>query len=554
MKRTLWMFPRCKRTAGATEVGLMLRALSNALHDSPNNTLDQITQDKLIETFNQFELKEGGKLLHFSSGGARTYFAYLKQLGFLFERQNADKTKSTFLTIAGEDIADLNNPASIVRKQILRMQFPSPYSIGNQVDIDESVTVKPAIFVARMLEDKNIGGFVSNEDIALACIYGTNISRLKLVVSKCINARKLAASSKNLPNEKKRLQSLLDVVDTPNIDLYTKKTFKNINKPNFYTRQIKEVIDIANTLINRLVSAGILLRDVSQKSVFESTRYYLNKNFQNEIDAIASEPIERRANYSNLEGWQRRLGRGNREKDLRQNCKCRKFLLAAPHEIIKQETLKKIKIFGSLFDIKKFCEDLCKKTNKSFAEVEAIVVSVLPNSKGDIESQLISTASDSKRHVDFEINLASYLKSSYINADVIHIGNRIRKNKNQTQHNFADILFHTAGHQIIQIDAKATSKLGGYEYNASEMSKSEDYATITDELFLHTNDEQKCFAIISSRFSVKSYSRAYKSSARTKIPFKLVNIRDLIDIVDKTSPKEQLFINEIENYLPTPIP
>jgi hypothetical protein len=369
-----------------------------------------------------------------------------------------------------------------------------------------------------------------------------------------MKARKFAASSKNLPNEKKRLQSLLAVVDTPNIDLFTKKTFKNIHKPNFYTGQIKEVIDIANTLINRLVSAGILLKDVSQKSVFESTRYYLNKKFQNEIDAIASEPIERRANYSNLEGWQRRLGRGNREKDLRQNCKCRKFLLAAPHEIIKQETLKKIKIFGSLFDIKKFCDDLCKKTNKSFAEVETIIVSVLPNSKGDIESQLISTASDSKRHADFEINLASYLKSSYINADVIHIGTRIRKNKNQTQHNFADILFHTPGHQIIQIDAKATSKLGGYEYNASEMSKSEDYASITDELFLHTNDEQKCFAIISSRFSVKSYSRAYKSSARTQIPFKLVNIRDLIDIVDKTSPQEQLFINEIENYLPTPIP
>ena len=120
------MFPRCKRKAEPTEIGLMLRALSNALADSTDNTLDQDTQDKLIQTYNSFELKYGGHLQHKNSGGFRTYEVYFKQLGLIFKSEAG----RTYLTLAGEKLAQLSEPAAVLRKQILRMQFPSPYSIG----------------------------------------------------------------------------------------------------------------------------------------------------------------------------------------------------------------------------------------------------------------------------------------------------------------------------------------------------------------------------------------------------------------------------------------
>ena len=88
MKRTLWMFPRNKRRCPPTDVGLVIRALSNALSESEDSSIgSQIAQDALIETFNTLELIEGEQLQHVNSGGLRTYLAYFRQLGLTFRKQ-----------------------------------------------------------------------------------------------------------------------------------------------------------------------------------------------------------------------------------------------------------------------------------------------------------------------------------------------------------------------------------------------------------------------------------------------------------------------------------
>ena len=163
---------------------MLIRALSNALSQSQHSQLSQNAQNKWIETINSFELKSGGTLQHTSSGGARTYLAYFKQLGLIFERSCGDRAgkKSTFLTLAGQEIADLLDPAAVIRRQVLRMQFPSPYSLGSQVAICESVRIRPSIFVIDMLADKRLKGVITTQDVAIACVYGRTHADLQSVI------------------------------------------------------------------------------------------------------------------------------------------------------------------------------------------------------------------------------------------------------------------------------------------------------------------------------------------------------------------------------------
>ena len=540
MKRTLWMFPRNKRTAGATEIALILRALSNALNASKNSNLDQSAQDELINTFNDFNLKVGGKLQHLNSGGERTYEAYLKQMGLIFEHLNTNGTKGIFLTLAGQELANLHNPTSVLRKQILRMQFPSPYSIGQNVGIDESIEVKPAIFVAKLLQDTRLGGFVSKEDVFFACVYGRDEESHNFVVSKCQQARAERAKISGISSEKARFKALLSLIDDPSVDFYTKKTYGHSAE-----KRIKEILDTANTLINRLHSARIILRDISGDSDYNSHRFYLNKNFESEIIEVEQEPIELKTNHSNVESWQRRLGRGSKSKDTRRDFSCKSYKLTAPEEIIKQETIKKAELYGALFDVHEFCEELSKTTNMTLSKIDAIVRNVLPTASGELRSQLVATATDSKQHLAFETNLATYLKNAFSEADVLHIGNKKRTSKKDTNHDFADVLFHTPLHEIVQFDAKSRSKK--YEFTASEQSKSEDYAKFVDELFPHECDVQKCFVIVSSSISQGSYRKASISSSRTSVQFKLVDVEKLMSLVDMSAPNENLFVKELQN-------
>lgn len=547
MKRKVWMFPRCKRKAGPTEIGLMLRALSNALADSTDNTLDQDTQDKLIQTFNSFKLKDGGTLQHMQSGGFRTYVSYFNQLGLIFKSEAG----ATYLTLAGEKLAQLSEPAAVLRKQVLRMQFPSPYSIGRGVDIDEKVFVRPSIFVAQMLRDPELLGFISKEDIALACIYGRTDSDLKKVIEKCKKCRKQFSSLHSTSSDDKVAKSILHVIDDPRADLYTNLTDRNWIDPEYVYKRIADVLNIANTLMNRLISNGILIKDAS-KSVFNSLQYSLNKNFENEIDAIAREPIEERSNHTSIEGWQRRLGRGKNNKDNRKLLKSRLFDLSSPEEHIRQATIKKINSFGSLFDVEDFCSELSRNVGKTEKEIRNIVDDVLPTAKGEIESQLVAAAQDSKKATEFEVNVNHYLKNRFPEAIVKHVGNEVRKDKSETRHNFCDVIFCSSEHRVIQMDMKATEKKNGYDYSATDSSKSEDYAKkSTEQIFPHKDCEQSCFAIIAFSFSEASYRHAERSRDRTGVPFKLIRINDLIEMANRQSPDDVDFVSATESFSST---
>ena len=68
-----------------------------------------------------------------SGSGARTYRAWIESLGLLFVQA---ETKQTYLTLAGEAILNGEPPVAILKNQVLKFQYPSPYSTSRSVDIN----------------------------------------------------------------------------------------------------------------------------------------------------------------------------------------------------------------------------------------------------------------------------------------------------------------------------------------------------------------------------------------------------------------------------------
>lgn len=94
-----------------------------------------------------------------SGSGGRTHAAMLFSLGLWFE-----KNDQVFLTLAGEAIMDGKSPTEIIKKQVLRFQYPSAYS--NSVKMTPRFKVHPFIFLLRLLRDVRLANYLTQEEIA----------------------------------------------------------------------------------------------------------------------------------------------------------------------------------------------------------------------------------------------------------------------------------------------------------------------------------------------------------------------------------------------------
>lgn len=82
------------------------------------------------EALEEAGLKRKGDRRDQTGGGARTYFAWIKSLGLVFEHESSKQLK---LTLAGEAILSGESPVKILTSQILKYQFPSSFSLSRGV-------------------------------------------------------------------------------------------------------------------------------------------------------------------------------------------------------------------------------------------------------------------------------------------------------------------------------------------------------------------------------------------------------------------------------------
>jgi hypothetical protein len=92
-----------------------------------------------------------------SGSGGRTHAAMLFSLGLWFE-----KNDKVYLTLAGDAIMNGKPPVDILKKQVIRFQYPSAYSAKS---VNQRFKIRPYIFLLRIINDSRIC-FLSQQEIA----------------------------------------------------------------------------------------------------------------------------------------------------------------------------------------------------------------------------------------------------------------------------------------------------------------------------------------------------------------------------------------------------
>lgn len=187
-------------------------------------------------------LKRTGERRDQRGGGGRTYFAWLSSLGLVFLEK---KTGMVRLTLAGEAILSGNEPEKVLRNQVLKYQFPSPFSLSPssaKTRVAERFHIRPFRFLLKLLCDERLEYCLSQEEIGrVAAVEADNedSETYKKVVSRILKYREDG------------IASLTDDFFT----LYTPSTGEvNIFHP------YSHLDDLANTLINWLDYTGLIIR------------------------------------------------------------------------------------------------------------------------------------------------------------------------------------------------------------------------------------------------------------------------------------------------------
>ncbi len=152
-----WWVTRPKRKLNS--IPEVLGAFSNvalAARWSASRNVHIMFEEELERT----GLKRIGERRDHSGSGGRTYQAWLSSLGLIFIQEN---TGIPFLTLAGEAIMQGKSPVAVLKDQVLKYQFPSPFSIKTHVA--DKFKIHPFVFMLRLMMDSRVE-YLTEEEIA----------------------------------------------------------------------------------------------------------------------------------------------------------------------------------------------------------------------------------------------------------------------------------------------------------------------------------------------------------------------------------------------------
>ena len=455
-----------------------------------------------------------------------------------------------FLTDAGKKLAEYEDVASVIRYQVLRTQFPSPYSQGAEVDISSSVKVRPAIFLYEMLLDKRLDGVITNLDVAIACIYGRTHKDVKRVVTKCITARSVFKKHQYLTPKDRKIKALSTILENPQTDLLTKRTVKKIHKKSWDTDRLIDTIHIANTLINRMRSAGLLIKIIAPTTPFNIDAFKLNTQLEGEIKEVKKERLVHKNNKDLTgENWQKRLGRYEKHRSGKTTFATKYYDLSDPEQSLKEAVL--IEYFQSrtLFDHEAFCTKFAKEKGLRADRALELLKSVLPHTKTDIESQLFTTGSTKGRANEFEKNIHALLLQTLPFCDVRHTGQLKRQDKSETSRDYPDVVINTPDHHCIMFDAKNTSDKKGYSFSANDQSACREYVAVPGEVLGNKTDcKIYAFIVVAHAFKGQSLKRALICEEQAGIPFILMTITELIELTTSEIKNSSELLKRLNSY------
>lgn len=152
-----WQIPRNKRQLYPVVDILALFNLHSIGQIWKSDVARQLNFELELE---RYGLKRTGSRRDQRGGGARTYESWLFNLGLIF---NETDTGISRLTLAGEALLNGEPPVPIITNQLMKLQYPSPYSIRRGVDINQRFRIRPFRFILRLLADARIQTLTNRE-------------------------------------------------------------------------------------------------------------------------------------------------------------------------------------------------------------------------------------------------------------------------------------------------------------------------------------------------------------------------------------------------------
>lgn len=260
MPMNTWMIPKNKRTLSHIPGTLAAFAAVNEGRCWMGNRDLQSTFEKMLE---RSGLKGGGNQYDPNSGGARTYEAQLDALGLIFWKEEENK-KHLYFTLAGEAILNGENPTVILQHQLMKYQYPSPYSIRSNVNISSDFQIRPFQFVMRLLIDEDIR-YLDREEFGLILLpYAKKDSDFEKIKKMILNFRN-AGCKFTFP------ETFMEDTSSTRTMNHTKE------------ERVKYLIDKANIFVNYLDSCQFIIRPESGRisadpDAVKTVEEYIRKN------------------------------------------------------------------------------------------------------------------------------------------------------------------------------------------------------------------------------------------------------------------------------------
>lgn len=492
--RQIWMFPRNKRRVVALETAIMLRAL---VITSEKGTVwggDQAKQNEFAKALEELGLKAGGNQIDQNSGGPRTYIAQFQCLGLVTKVSSSDIR----LTQSGEDMAQFIQPADALRWQVLKMQYPSEYSIATAVRIDASIKIRPAMFLIDLCLDPELGG-LSDKDIIIPVVFGKTVASFADCKSKILEARK---------------NGLESVIKDPSL-LRTART-----QARTVAERMNDLKDVANTFANLLIGSGLCQRT----QVGDESRIKFREQYRGLLDEVRSTPL---VNFKKENQLQDSLQIGKRRGSLRDNR--RTFMPSGNIELqSKRELILNKFINNAVFpitqsDINSFSEKVREEygVDKEFV-LDAISI-VTKNSNQYINSYLVDLSQGgTKTAIQFENAITRVFEDEF-GYEATAVGQKKRRGVG----GYSDVfVVETARGKCGIIDAKAYKQ---YDLPHQDMTKMlQTYIPSAHELFPEGKKLDLSFVgYVSHLISPGASIRAKEIHERSGIPVVLCSVYGL---------------------------
>jgi len=235
------------------------------------------TQLSLEDALEKAGLKRTGERRDQRGGGARTYIAWLISLGLIFVQESTGKIK---LTLAGEAILAGEPPVEIIKNQVLKYQFPSAFSVRQNVNVSPRFKLQPFRFLLKLLMDKEIGYLTEEEIAKIVITEAENDSSFSKIVNRIIDFRNYGDNS----------------LRHDFFEVYAPKTGKvNPQKP------FDHLLATANTIINWIEYTQLAKRDDESKLKILDDKY-------EEVESILSVKPKLIDRESEHEYFQRKFG------------------------------------------------------------------------------------------------------------------------------------------------------------------------------------------------------------------------------------------------------